>query len=222
MILFSECRESAITTTDHWFLQLLVSKGAIMVVPVSKINQHEKLLNELGSSQPEVFQHALGVNRIALLIASELGIDSAKDFRYLHWGTLLHDVNKIDISQEILYKKGSLSPAEMEKMKHHVEENARFETLPTEVKEIILYHHERYDGGGYIRGLQGDEIPLLARICSVADAYDAMAYPRPYNNKMSISDVIAEITSNKWRQFDPAIVDVFLQISEGSSVTLYA
>jgi len=126
---------------------------------------------------------------------------------------MLHDIGKIGISDDILNKNGSLTENEWDEMKKHPEIGYRIANSSKELKSIgnyILSHHERFDGTGYPRNIKGYNIPLLSRILSVADAFDAMTHDRSYRKKLSINDAIEELKKNAGTQFDPEIVSVFI------------
>ena len=132
---------------------------------------------------------------------------------------LNHDVGKAFVKDEILFKPGRLTDEEWVKMKEHPVVGAQFFArengcrLSREEKEVvrlaILYHHERWDGGGYPVGLKGEDIPLEARIIAVADAYDAMTTDRPYRKAFPGAEAAQEILRNAGNQFDPEIAEVF-------------
>ncbi|MGN0981981.1 MAG: diguanylate cyclase domain-containing protein [Candidatus Limivicinus sp.] len=132
---------------------------------------------------------------------------------------LFHDIGKVGIPQEILNRSGKLTLAEQEIMRSHVGKGYRIARATPElniVAEPILHHHEHWDGSGYPDGLKGDLIPLLSRIISVVDAYDAMVSDRPYRKGMSKEEACRELRRCSGTQFDPYIVDVFLQMITGS------
>jgi diguanylate cyclase (GGDEF)-like protein/PAS domain S-box-containing protein len=127
----------------------------------------------------------------------------------------LHDIGEITISEEILTKKGPLTAKEWEIIKKHPETGYRIARATEEfaqVAEDILSHHERWDGSGYPQGLKGKEIPLLARITAIVDAYEVMTSGRPYKKAMLREGIIAELKRWAGSQFDPELVDVFLTI----------
>src|SRR5438105_8830848 len=132
------------------------------------------------------------------------------------YGFLLHDVGKIGIPDGILQKPGPLSPAERRRMQTHTVlgeamlSNVAF--LQGEGLRIVRSHHERWDGRGYPDELSGSEIPIGARIFSVADALDAMTSNRPYRRALSWSAARTEIVAESGRQFDPELVDVLGEI----------
>lgn len=132
-------------------------------------------------------------------------------------GVILHDVGKIFIPKEILYKRNKLDEREWEIMRRHPMDGA--EVLGQikgleDLAKIILYHHERFDGRGYPKGLKGEEIPLSARITAVVDAFDAMITDRPYRKAMATKEAIEEIRQHSNTQFDPKVVDTLVQLYE--------
>lgn len=137
----------------------------------------------------------------------------------LHLFSRLHDVGKVGVDDQILNKPGELTPEEWQIMKKHPEVGYRIAMSAPElagIAEYILCHHERWDGTGYPMGKTGTDIPLLSRILAVADAYDAMTTDRIYRNSLLKEDAVSEIISQAGRQFDPAIVKIFIEIIKGS------
>jgi len=125
----------------------------------------------------------------------------------------LHDIGKIGIDDRILNKPGRLNDEEWIEMKKHPEIGHRIAMSSPElspIAEYILYHHERWDGTGYPQSLKGEQIPLLSRIISIADAYDAMTSDRPYRKRMREEDAVAEILRNSGTQFDPKLTNIFI------------
>lgn len=132
---------------------------------------------------------------------------------------LFHDIGKVGIPQEILNRSGKLSRSEMAIMRSHAEKGYRIAKSTPElniVAEPILHHHERWDGRGYPDGLKQDAIPLLSRIISVVDSYDAMISDRPYRKGMTKEEACQELARCSGTQFDPYIVDVFLRMISGN------
>jgi HD-GYP domain-containing protein (c-di-GMP phosphodiesterase class II) len=127
-----------------------------------------------------------------------------------------HDIGKVTIPKEILLKPGVLTEKEWKLMQQHVERGHRIADAidkPGDLTEAILYHHEWWDGSGYPDGLTGEEIPFLARIFSLADAYDAMLHYRSYHDKSkNQQDAIAELKKGAGSQFDPELLKVFLDV----------
>lgn len=158
--------------------------------------------------------HAQRVARYMDLLARELRAANV-DVRTLRRGALLHDLGKIGIPDEILRKTGELDGSEWRVMKRHPAYGARILAgIPylSGAAEIVRHHHEHFDGSGYPDGLAGEDIPLGARIFSLADALDAMTSDRPYRRAMSLEDAISEIERCSGKQFDPVMVNAFLRI----------
>jgi len=131
-----------------------------------------------------------------------------------------HDLGKVGIPDHILFKPGSLTEKEMEEMRNHSEIGQRIaQAMPhlDPIAKWILQHHERWDGKGYPRGLQGEEIPLACRILAIADAYDAMISDRPYRKAMSHEEAIEELCRCAGTQFDPELVERFIEIVDKSN-----
>ncbi len=127
----------------------------------------------------------------------------------------MHDVGKICINKETLIKKMPLNNYEWKEIKEHPRYGydiiSKIECLKG-IGDMVLYHHERYDGAGYPEGLKGDKIPYLARILIVIDSFDAMTTARPYNTKMSYKEGVEELKRCSGTQFDPKIVEVFIKV----------
>lgn len=135
----------------------------------------------------------------------------------LGYGFFLHDIGKVGIPEQILCKEGPLSSAEWAVMRTHPVIGAQIVApmaFLTTTVELIRHHHERFDGSGYPDGLRGDEIPLSARIFSVADSFDAMTSDRPYRGSIGIERALAEIRGGAGTQFDPEVVRVFVEMIE--------
>ncbi|PKM80682.1 MAG: phosphohydrolase [Firmicutes bacterium HGW-Firmicutes-13] len=127
----------------------------------------------------------------------------------------VHDLGKVGISDKILFKKSKLTDDEWEIMKQHSEKGYRIAQSSPDlalVADLILRHHERWDGSGYPLGLKGEEIPIECRILAVVDAYDAMFNERPYNRVMTHEEAVAELRHCKGTQFDPVLVEELLAI----------
>ncbi len=157
--------------------------------------------------------HSNRVSELCKLIGMAMKLPDAEIYK-LEVSGLFHDIGKIAIREQILNKPGSLSVSEWNEIMRHPEIGYRILCTSPELAEIaryVLYHHERYDGMGYPEGLKRDEIPLLARIISVADSFDAMTNQRSYKETLNKDKAIKELLENKGKQFDPYIVDVFVQ-----------
>lgn len=176
------------------------------------------LAKSLDSRDPHTACHSENVAHYAVLIAKELGLPK-RICQQVYLGGLLHDIGKIGVPESILTKPGRLTKEEYEVIKQHP--SIGFEMvkhIPAFQKrgilDMILYHHERYDGTGYPKGLSGGDIPLFARIMAVADCFDAITSTRVYRKEAELAVACAEIERNKGEQFDPMIVDAFLRMIE--------
>lgn len=164
--------------------------------------------------------HSRRVAEYAALMAEELGW-SREDRRNLKNAAYLHDVGKIAIPDNILNKPTRLLDGEYEVIKEHTVIGAgilKNVSLIENAEKVARYHHERYDGKGYPEGLEGEEIPIEARIVAVADSYDAMNSKRIYRNPMSMDAIRKELIRNRGLQFDPALVDVFLKLLDENRI----
>ena len=155
---------------------------------------------------------------ISALVASvrdrRLGL-SEKEVSVIQYVTSVHDIGMTEISDEILDKALNLTSEELQQIREHPQRGAEL-IRPLEfvesVSNIILYHHERVDGGGYPMGLRGDQIPMGARIISVIDAYQSMTAERPYRERKQTEDAVAELVDCAGKQFDTDVVDAFVRV----------
>jgi HD-GYP domain-containing protein (c-di-GMP phosphodiesterase class II) len=159
--------------------------------------------------------HSERVFRLSVLIARRLGLP-AKEMRTLTWAALLHDIGKIAVSGKILRKPGRLTDEEFGKVRTHPERGCMVLEPIRQLGKVlpaIRHHHERFDGTGYPDRLKGMDIPLLARIIFVADAFDAIVSARPYRPPGTLDYAISEIQRGAGNQFDPRIVRVFTEVA---------
>lgn len=172
------------------------------------------IMTALHARSEETEEHAQRLLDLSVLIGRELGL-SQKSMAELALLSKLHDIGKIGISDTILNKPGPLTADEWKIMQKHTEIGYRIASSLEDIAHVasdILTHHERWDGSGYPKGIQGDSIPLAARILAVADAYDAMTQDRVYRKAMSKAAAIEEIRNHAGKQFDPHVVQAFLKI----------
>ena len=170
------------------------------------------IMATLYAKSQETEAHGQRIGRFCRMMGEQLGL-SPKELNDLQLLSKLHDIGKIGIDDSILNKPGKLSEEEWEIMKQHPEigHNIAMSTLQLEhIAGYILHHHERWDGAGYPIGLKGQEIPVLSRILSIADAFDAMTEDRVYRKAMTYEAAIREIERNAGTQFDPEITRLFV------------
>jgi len=161
----------------------------------------------------ETQEHCQRMIYLARKIGKALNF-SQQELDKLELATSLHDIGKISIDLRVLQKNGKLSTEEWEIMKKHPEVGWRISQVVPElypISDVILSHHERWDGLGYPRGLAGNDIPLLARIINIVDSYDAMTQERIYQKAKSKKEAIAEIQKMAGKQFDPNLTNIFIE-----------
>ena len=172
------------------------------------------IANAVDARDKRTGRHSLRVAVYSMLIAAELGFDG-EELENIRQIGLLHDIGKIGVPDSILNKPAKLTEEEYSIMKSHVDIGGEILKDFTHIKNVAdgaKYHHERYDGSGYNCGLKGEEIPLTARIIGLADAFDAMTSNRVYRTAMPMSKVVKELKNGKGTQFDPALVDILLEL----------
>ncbi|MDR7467821.1 MAG: GAF domain-containing protein [Armatimonadota bacterium] len=165
--------------------------------------------------------HTRRVTDLTLRLARELGVPE-EDLVHIRRGALLHDIGKMGIPDSILLKPGPLTEQEWEIMRRHpLVAHQLLAPIPhlRRALEIPLYHHERWDGTGYPRGLAGEQIPLAARIFAVADVWDALCSDRPYRRAWPREQALAYISDQAGKHFDPRVVEAFLRVLDAQSRT---
>lgn len=173
-----------------------------------------RLSKAADSRDPETGAHILRMSHTAKLIGSALGLSDA-DQQLLLDAAPMHDVGKVGIPDHILLKPGKLDPAEFEIMKGHAMLGYEIlrgsnSVILQAAATIALGHHEKFDGNGYPAGLKGEDIPLFARICAVADVFDALTSERPYKKAWEDERAVAYLREQSGSHFDPRCVDAFL------------
>ena len=170
------------------------------------------------AKDPYTRGHSQAVSRLAAQVALQAGLPEA-EIEDIRLAGIVHDVGKIHVPEDVLNKPALLTAEEFEKMKSHAEWGARIlEPLKVKaIERIVLYHHEALDGQGYPEGLKGEQIPLGARIITVADAFDAMVSDRPHRKARPVGEALAELRRCRGSQFDPLAVDALVQSIESRS-----
>jgi putative nucleotidyltransferase with HDIG domain len=174
----------------------------------------QALSNALDVRDSETEGHSRRVVEYMELIIEQLPV-APGHLATLRRGALLHDIGKIGVPDNVLRKPAALSDAEWAVMRRHPEHGARIiSQIPflEDVSRIVRHHHERWDGKGYPDGIEGEAIPLGARIFAVADSFDAMTSDRPYRRAMSVKDARVEVARCRGTQFDPVVVDAFVGV----------
>jgi putative two-component system response regulator len=163
-------------------------------------------------------EHPARVGRLAGMIAQELLLPE-EEILLLMRAAPLHDLGKVALPDRILLKEGAYTEAERLQMQEHTTLGAGLlrganSDLMKMAEQIALSHHERWDGSGYPQGLRGEQIPLVARIVAVADAFDAMIHPRLHREALTVSAALDELSRESGAQFDPQVVTAFLRAQE--------
>jgi putative nucleotidyltransferase with HDIG domain len=190
--------------------QLLRKQRELFYATITMLAQAVEMRDEYTGN------HTARVTEYSYLLGQQLDLP-AEELHWIRLGTPLHDIGKIGIEDSILRKPGKLTPQEFEIMKTHTIKGVKIIEQIGDLKDVIPIvrsHHERWDGHGYPDKLKGDEIPRLARIVAVADAFDAMTTNRPYRPCMQPDAAFAEIERMKGKQFDPEAAEAFLRIRQ--------
>ncbi len=191
---------------------------AIVTVILNLVNENPEELRLITISNHKtknpLAQSSLNCMILSLLIGIQMKMVSHK-LLHLAVAALLHDIGMTKVPDELLSKAGGLSPKELSQIKSHTVLSYRLITkvfkYPEEVGRIALFHHERWDGKGYPKGLSGNEIPIASRILSIADAFESMVRDRPYRDSMIGYQAIKEILNDNSRRFDAAIIKIFIK-----------
>jgi HD-GYP domain-containing protein (c-di-GMP phosphodiesterase class II) len=206
------------TTLLMYPIVLTLNRGLIRLA-TELLKGNLELMDVLGCAIAErdsdTNVHNYRVTFYALRLGEALGL-SKKDMRDLIAGAFLHDVGKIGIRDPILLKPGKLTPEEFEIMKTHVRLGVDVLSKSSWLqgaRDVVEFHHERYDGSGYLRGLNGEDIPLNARIFAVVDVFDALTSKRPYKDPWSVAEAIGVLDRDSGGRFDPHLVALFTDIA---------
>jgi putative nucleotidyltransferase with HDIG domain len=213
---------------DVYFLSFMTNKAATAIENLALYeNIYQNLLATLyafvkaiEARDPYTKEHSSRVTRLAVAMAKAMGC-STEEQEILNVAGLLHDIGKIGIRDEILLKPGRLTPEEYQIIQQHPVIGAEIIGnlgLWNRERQIVRSHHERFDGKGYPDKLAGHDIPILARILSIADVYDAVASDRAYRRRMDESEILKIMYSGAETQFDPDMVNVFRKLYESGEV----
>jgi HD-GYP domain-containing protein (c-di-GMP phosphodiesterase class II) len=210
-------------TDDEFDLLSTLSNQAMVAIENASLYDNVKsnyfaaiqsLVNALEANDRFTRGHSERVKRLAIELGRYIGLDY-REIEVLEHASILHDIGKIGIDSIVLQKQGKLTPGEYSLIKDHpMIGNQILEPIDSlaDVRSTIIQHHERFDGKGYPNRLKGEEISLKSRILSVVDTFDAMMTERPYRNALSMSDILEELVTNAGSQFDPFVVDSFIEI----------
>lgn len=223
--------EESFDATDMETLMTLAGQIVMAIKNIQLYEEQEKIImgtikslaTVLDSKIPPVYAHTPHFSRLVRALAEELHLNT-RELDSLKYASMLHDAGKINIPTEILTKSSQLTGEEYAIVKHHPVKSAeiiKHLQILKPVVPIILHHHEHYDGTGYPSRLKKGNIPMGARVMSVADAFDAMVYGRPYKERMSASDALEEIKKNCGTQFDPQIVKCLIKICHNKKLKKY-
>ena len=166
--------------------------------------------------------HTRRVNEYSVAIARKIGMPE-DEMDTLRLAAIMHDIGKIGVSDQVLRKPGRLDDAEFEEMSRHPEVGVEIIAHLTQLESVVpgvLYHHEYFNGSGYPHKKSGDDIPLIARIIAVADAFDAMTSDRPYRKALPVEKALAELERCSGQQFDPAAVRAFVEAHDEGYFTV--
>ena len=220
--------ERRFSEKNLYYLSFMANKAASAMESLALYeNIHNNLLATLyafvttiEARDPYTKQHSSRVTRLALAMAKSMNC-SSEEQEILTVAGHLHDIGKIGIRDEILLKPGRLNPDEFNIIKQHPVIGADIMDhmgLWHREKQIVRCHHERFDGTGYPDQLKGEQIPLLARILSIADVYDAIASDRAYRRRMDESEILGIMYGGAGTQFDPDIVEVFRRMFDSGEI----
>ncbi len=217
-------KDGLFTNKDLEIISLISSSAAVALQNAFLYRELEELFkgtitslaNSVEAKDPYTSGHVSRVTEFSLEIGKRIGL-KGEYLRNCELAAILHDIGKIAIPDSILKKPDRLTDEEYEIMKTHVYHGARILDPIPGMKNVIpavLHHHERWDGKGYPMGLRGEEIPLIARIITITDSFDAMNSDRPYRKRLPPEVIEKELKEKAGFQFDPRLIDVFLEIEE--------
>jgi len=183
----------------------------------------EALASAIDAKDPYTFGHSNRVARFSAAICEELGM-TRKEIQQVELAATLHDIGKIGTPESILQKPGMLTPEEQERIQEHPVRGARILANISGFRDVVAWirhHHEWYDGHGYPDRIAAEDIPVQARVITVADAFDAMTSDRPYRKGMPVEDAISIMEEFAGSQFDPHILRVFRTVYEAGTISRF-
>lgn len=227
------CSKDAFSPDPDWvsFFNMIAGQTAIAIVHVNQFHDIRRLNADLLNSYENTLEgwarvlefkdretkgHSDRVTQMAMKLGQAMGM-TTDELVHLRRGAVLHDIGKLCIPEKILFKEGPLDEYEWEIMKQHpiyAQEFVADIQFLQPATNILLFHHERWDGSGYPLGLKGKQIPLAARIFMVIDVWDALSFDRPYRKAWSLDKVRKYLRESAGKLFDPKVVEVFLEITE--------
>jgi putative nucleotidyltransferase with HDIG domain len=218
-------RDQSALAFDRFDQEMLVTITEQAIIGIKNLQLYEEqqktvlgsiksLVSLLDMRVPQEYTHSPYFSKLVVAIANQLHLDE-KQVQSLKYASLLHDAGKFDIPLAILTKRTKLTDDEYSIIKNHPLKGVQI-LRPMQILRpvipIIMHHHEKFDGTGYPSRLKKRQIPYGARVMSVADAFEAMVYGRPYRERMDINSAIREIKKKSGTQFDPKVVDAFLKV----------
>jgi PAS domain S-box-containing protein len=225
------CSQQAFSPDPDWisFFKMIAGQMAIAIVHVNQFHDIRRLNVELLKSYEDTLEgwarvlefkdretkgHSERVTQMAVTLGKAMGL-TPEELVHLKRGAVLHDIGKLCIPEKILFKPGPLDESEWNIMKQHpiyAQEFVADIQFLQPATNILLFHHERWDGSGYPLGLKGKQIPLAARIFMVIDVWDALSFDRPYRKAWSAKKVQQYLRENAGILFDPEVIEIFLEI----------
>lgn len=204
--------------SHHWTVLRNATESQTRALDEAYLDTLTRLCRVAELRDDSTGEHTFRVGRLSGLIAQQLHL-SPEEVRLIMHAAPVHDIGKVVIPDRIILKRDNLDRDERDLMRRHTTLGAEIlghgpsELLRT-AEAIAAFHHERWDGGGYPRGLAGEDIPLSARIVAAADSFDAMTHDRPYKGAASVDAALGELRRERSWQFDPDVVDALLRALE--------
>ena len=209
--------EKELVIRDNWMLERRVRQRT-QDLRHSQLEIVHRLGQVAESRDPETGRHITRMSRVCARLAKEIGMSPADCETLLH-AAPMHDIGKVGVPDSILHKTGPLDDGERDRMRRHTTVGGEIlagsqSPIVRMAEEIALTHHERWDGSGYPRGLRGEAIPLVGRICAVGDVFDALISARPYKRAWPIDDALSELQRQAGVLLDPELVAALVRIRD--------